>query len=118
MVGTFILVTLKDPVWGDFHAKDGKANSTFNAVWNLGFIANAIDDPDDSDPGNLLFNVAGDEVTNPQADHIPVPDTEDGGPGGPGPTPVIPEPITVLGVLGGLGALGGYIRKRRGALTA
>lgn len=73
--------TDRDPIWGDFYAKDGKNSDKndveeFNYAYNTGFTA--------PDPDILVFPPDSELVT----DHILVPDT-------------IPEPATMLLLLGG-----------------
>jgi len=75
----------RQPVWGDFYSKDGKAGGDWNAVWNAGFLA---DDPS-APPSDGSLNY-----------HVLVPDT------------VVPEPGAFASVaLGGLG-LGFRLRRR------
>lgn len=95
--GTFVLVTDRQPMWGDFYAKDGTAGIWgINTVWNSGL---RLEDPSAPVENGSIYC------------HILVPDTQGGG-GNP-PPPAVPEPLTLAGVLGGMGLLGGYIRKRR-----
>jgi len=76
----------RQPVWGDFYSKDGKAGDAWNAVWNAGFL---ITDPLDPPANGSIDN------------HLLVPDT------------IVPEP-TALMVLGiGLVGLGGLLARRR-----
>ncbi len=79
----------RDPVWGDFYAKDGFDDGNAVMVFNAGFTAN------DWDPDPNIFGPDSTAVT----DHILVPDT-------------IPEPAAVtLICLGGAALL--LRRKRR-----
>ncbi|MGC9454390.1 MAG: PEP-CTERM sorting domain-containing protein [Phycisphaerae bacterium] len=90
LVVTFSFQTLRDPVWGDFYAKDGvdPGEGEWVALWNAGFT-----DPDE-DPFDFPADGALDG-------HLLVPDTTE-----------VPEPAT-LAVLafGGMGAL---VLRRRG----
>ncbi len=80
--GIFSFKTFREPVWGDFYAKNGTAHNdpdVFNTAWNAGFL-----DPDPTDPpsdGSINF-------------HVLVPDTG---------LPVIPDASTLF--LASLGAL-------------
>jgi len=71
--------TAKNPVWGDFYAKDGFDNpsNNFATAWNLGFG----EDPTD---------------TTPDSDFIKWIATPDGANNNAGPDVVIPEPATML----------------------
>jgi len=81
----------RDPVWGDFYAKDGKTDGVDNYVYNAGFTANDQDpDPDVYGPDSLLVT-----------DHILVPDT----------TFVEPEPATLALLCAGAGMV---LARRRG----
>jgi hypothetical protein len=83
----------RDPIWGDFYAKDGKDDGVDVTAFNAGFTAG------DTDPDPLVFGPDSDLVT----DHILVPDT-------------IPEPATLgLIVLGGAAMLVRF-RRRFGAI--
>ncbi len=75
----------RQPVWGDFYAKDGVSDGTWNALWNAGFT-----DPD-SDPSAPASDGTVDH-------HLLVPDT------------IIPEPssMMVLGI-----GLAGLLARRR-----
>lgn len=76
--GTSFIVefdSLREPVWGDFYAKNGVSGDMINALWNSGFAT--------PDPTCPIHN-------GPEQGHILVPDT-------------IPEPITAL--ILGLGSL-------------
>lgn len=75
----------RDPVWGDFYAKDGKAGGQagiWASLWNEGFLA--ADPTDPAADGSVL-------------DHLLVPDS-------------VPEPATVA--LLAVGAAGFLLRRR------
>lgn len=55
----------REPVWGDFYARDGKTGGTYNTVYNTGFTAT------DTDPAIPPANNPNGVLTN----HILVPDT-------------------------------------------
>jgi len=89
MTFTVSFDTAKDPVWGDFYAKDGTLDKIFATAWNLGFGT----DPTDSNFTNW----------------IPTPDN--GEPSSPGGGNPIPEPGTLLLLGSGLAGLG-FFRMR------
>jgi len=80
------LVTDKNPVWGDFYAKDGKDQGVLVYAYNKGFTADDVD-PTDA-PSNGSIN-----------NHVLAPDTG---------TPPIPEPGTLLLIGFGLVGIAGY----------
>jgi len=93
-VASIYFVTFRQPVWGDFYAKDGKSvkeTNEYNAIWNTGFL---LADPPNP-PGNGSVDY-----------HLLVPDTENGGGG------IIPEPLTGVALVMAVGPLAGYVRKR------
>jgi MYXO-CTERM domain-containing protein len=72
----------KEPVWGDFYAKDGAAGGQgINTAWNAGFLDPDPTAPYFADPADMNF-------------HILRPDTRSGGGDDP-----IPEPAS-LGLIG------------------
>lgn len=95
--GNFSVETRKQPVWGDFYSKDGKAGGTINTLWNTGL---PMEDPI-ADIGDGSVNY-----------HLLVPDTQEA----PGPNPV-PEPLTGGAVLMSMGGLLAYVRRRLRART-
>lgn len=54
----FSFKTFRDPIWGDFYAKDGTAQNeqdVFNTAWNAGFLdADPMDPPSD---GSINYHV-------------------------------------------------------------
>ena len=85
----------RDPMWGDFYAKDGTAGGMgMNVAWNAGFTAGGDWDPDAAATNGSLF------------DHILVPDTST-------PPPPIPEPSTMLLLGSGLLGTAFVIRRRK-----
>ena len=82
------LVTTRDPVWGDFYAKDGKTGGVDNAVYNSGFGS------PDTDP-NL-------PPTASILDHILRPDSISTLPPPSGDEPSIPEPGTIVLAFAGI----------------
>lgn len=85
-------LTVREPVWGDFYAKDGVAGSEWNAVWNAGFTSPDLD-PAAPPQNGPLFN------------HLLVPDTNGGH--------IVPEPGSFLAPgMGMLGILFGRWRLR------
>lgn len=88
--GVFSFKTFRDPIWGDFYAKNGTAHNdpgVFNTAWNAGF---ALADPTDP-PGD--GSITG---------HILVPDTG---------VPPIPDASTL--VLAAVGVLPLLAARRR-----
>lgn len=57
--GTFTIQTLRNPVWGDFYARNGTAGNdqgVFNTAWNAGFLtADPSDPPSDGSIGFHLL---------------------------------------------------------------
>ncbi len=90
----FSLTSDRDPIWGDFYAKDGTENQgTVNVtVGNTGF---------------LLADPLSGPVNGSIENHLLVPDTTNGGPGGP-----IPEPMTMATFAMALAGVGAAVRKR------
>ena len=84
----------RDPMWGDFYAKNGDAGgSGTNLAWNAGFTAGDTDPDAPPMNGSLDF-------------HLLVPDTST-------PPPPVPEPSTLLLLGSGLMGAALVIRKRR-----
>lgn len=82
----------RDPVWGDFYAKDG--TGTF--AWNAGFAS-----MNDQDPTTTVG-------VDSEPNHLAVPDTSEGAHG----EDDSPEPAVWL-LLTATGVIGGVIRRRR-----
>lgn len=85
---TWTLVTDRQPMWGDFYAKDGKDNGSNVIAYNTGF---------GHDTDALIGNGNAFDATNGRAWAL-VPDTDGGAP----PQEQVPEPGTVLLIGGGL----------------
>ena len=93
----------RDPVWGDFYARDGQAplpggetTHTLNAAWNAGFTS------PDADPETPPISGSVDY-------HLLVPDTTNG-PGGP---EVVPELNAAVFLITGLAGVFGFAARRR-----
>ena len=87
LTASFDFYTYRSPVWGDFYAKDGKADGDqFNVAWNAGF--NDPDPDDEPDDGSIGW-------------HILVPDTSE-----------VPEPSAFAALALGLLPLAGLRRRR------
>jgi len=86
----------RDPVWGDFYAKDGKQGGDPATLWNAGFVDPDWDPEDDASEGSV-------------SNHVLVPDTAytDSEP-----QDDSPEATTWL-LLGITGAAGALARRRR-----
>ncbi len=97
---TWTLVTDRQPMWGDFYAKDGKDNGSFVIAYNTGF---GHDTETAIGNGNAL------EATTGWAWAL-VPDTDGGGP----PQEQVPEPTTFLLLGGGLLGLALFRGRRTG----
>lgn len=95
--------TSRNPIWGDFYAKDGKDQGVDVYAYNDGFGS------PDSDPDPFAFPAASGSVQF----HLLVPDTLDIGQ--PPDDPVIPEPMTMATFGLAAAALGRYARRRRTA---
>jgi hypothetical protein len=96
LTSTISFDIFRDPVWGDWYAKDG----VFGQAWNLGFTAS------DTDPDGPPANTADLLSTDARYMHILRPDTV---------STVIPEPSTIAMALTALVPLGfvGLRRLRR-----
>lgn len=64
----------RTPVWGDFYAKDGKAQGVTNTVWNAGFTSADVDPSAPAAEGSFDY-------------HILVPNTT-----------AVPEPSSIIGL--------------------
>lgn len=108
---TFSFYSSRDPVWGDFYARNGKLD-TF--VWNTGFQSG-----DDLDPDDKVVSLVSDSDSSQWPDgyypydtgnvlwtHIAVPDTTTSSPN------ETPEPCTWV-LLAATGVIGGIVRRRR-----
>lgn len=77
----------RDPVWGDFYAKDGKSGGIDNALWNAGFTMPDFDPLSPANSGSYMG-------------HLLVPDT-------------VPEPCGLAALLVGLSSLTSVCLRRR-----
>ena len=85
----FSFWSARQPVWGDFYAKDGKHDDILAVAWNSDILTEPT-------------------LGGPFTGYIPVPDTTPGGGGGP-----IPEPSSLLLlILGGCGVLASRLRRK------
>lgn len=98
---SWVIVSDREPMWGDFYSKDGKTGGNDVYAFNTGF-------------GNEASALIGDgnafEVTSGRAWAL-VPDTDGGGGGGGGGN-VVPEPGTFILLGAGLLGFGLYGRRK------
>ncbi|MCK5505492.1 MAG: VPLPA-CTERM sorting domain-containing protein [Thermodesulfovibrionia bacterium] len=85
----FTFVTYKDPVWGDFYAKDGKSDGVDNVAFNASFGSDPIADNSDN------FTDFSGWIATPNGGHV------------------IPEPASMLLLGSGLLGFAGLRRKRK-----
>ncbi len=103
LTDTWIIVSDKAPMWGDFYSKNGKSDGIFAEAWNTGFGIDVIDSPTDGNNPTFITPVESDSFW---AAWALVPDTDNGGNGH------VPEPGTLVLLGSGLIGLAIYSRRR------